>query len=174
MATIALITVLCPDRPGLVAAISGRLFDLGANLGDTSFAVLGAGAELTSVCELPDSVTLEAAEAALHRLPELEGAELKVRRFEMDPAHGPSGNVTHQIVISGGDQPGLVARICETLQGYKANIVALNAGRTAGDRPDTYVIRLSVWIPPESVDACLATVSNTAQHMQLNCRWETV
>lgn len=174
MANVALITVLCPDRPGLVAAITSCLFDLGGNLGDTSFAVLGAGAELTSVCELPDGVTLDTAEAALRRLPELEGAELSVRRFEMDPTHGPTGEVTHQIVISGGDQPGLVARICETLVEYRANIVTLNAGRTAGNRPDTYVIRLSVWIPPESANACLATVSNTAQHMHLNCRWDAV
>ena len=174
MANIALITVLCPDRPGLVAAISGCLFDLGANLGDTSFAVLGAGAELTSVCELPATVTLSTAEAALRLLPELAEAELTVRPFDMDPDHGPSGDVTHQIVISGGDQPGLVARICETLQEYRANIVSLNAGRTAGDRPDTYIIRMSVWIPPESADACLATVSNTAQHLHLNCRWDAV
>ena len=174
MANVALITVLCPDRPGLVAAITGCLFDLGANLGDTSFAVLGAGAELSSICELPDGVSLEAAEAALRHLPELDGAELSVRRFDMDPTHGPSGDVTHQIVISGGDQPGLVARICETLQAYNANIVSLNAGRTVADRTGTYVIRLSVWIPAESADACLATVSNTAQHLHLNCRWDAV
>ena len=39
--TYVLVSVFCPDRTGLIAAIAGRLFDLGANLGDTSFTVLG-------------------------------------------------------------------------------------------------------------------------------------
>ncbi len=49
----ALISILCPDRAGLVAAIAGHLFDLGVNLRDTSFAVLGQGAEFTAVCVSP-------------------------------------------------------------------------------------------------------------------------
>lgn len=174
MGNVALISVLCPDRPGLVAAITGCLFDLGGNLGDTTFAVLGAGAEFSAVCGLPDSVALDAVDAALGGLPELEGAEVTVRRFDMSPAHGPSGEVTHQIVVSGGDQPGLVARLCEAFQEFGGNIVSLNAGRISGERPDTYVIRLAVWLPTDSADACLATVSNTAQHLQLTCRWNAV
>ena len=38
-----LITIFCHDRTGLVSAITGRLFEIGANLGDTSFAMLGGG-----------------------------------------------------------------------------------------------------------------------------------
>jgi len=56
MDTVALISVLCEDNPGLIAAITGRLYDIGANLGDTTFAVLGGAAEFTGVCELPASV----------------------------------------------------------------------------------------------------------------------
>lgn len=174
MANVALISVLCPDRPGLVAAITGCLFDLGGNLGDTSFAVLGAGAEFTSVCALPDALSFDAADAALRQLPELEGAEIALRRFDMSPDHAPSGEVTHQIVVGGGDQPGLVARLCETFQEFGGNIVSLNAGRSASEGGDTYVIRLAVWLPEEGADACLATVFNTAQHLQLSCRWTAV
>ena len=58
MANIALVSILCRDHPGLIAAIAGRLFDIGANLGDTTFAVLGGAAEFNSVCELPDEVLL--------------------------------------------------------------------------------------------------------------------
>lgn len=175
MANTVLISVLCPDKPGLIASVTGGLFDLGANLGDAGFAVLGAGAEFTAVCDLPAGVEFDAVDTALRRLPELAGAEISVRAFEMDPDHGPSAEVTHQIVISGGDQPGLVAQICETLGQYRANIVSLNAGRSAhgsvGGSTGTYVIRLAVWLPPESANACLATVSNTAQNMQLACSW---
>lgn len=170
MPNVSLISVLCPDRPGLVSAITGNLFDLGVNLGDASFSVLGEGAEFASVCELPDGLELGAVESALKSLPELSGAEVSVRPFHMNPAHGPMGDVTHQIEVSGGDQPGLVARLCEMLQQYNANVVSLTAGRPAGTG-DTYVIRIAVWIPPEKANACLATVSNTAENLHLRCRW---
>lgn len=173
MAEVALISVLCPDRPGLVAAITGCLFDLGANLGDTGFSVLGSGAEFSAVCDLPAGVGLDAVSDSLGRLPELDDAEITVRPYGLNPDHGESGEVTHQIVVGGGDQPGLVARLCETFGQFRANIVSLNAGRSAISG-NNYVIRLAVWIPPQSADACLATVSNTAQHLQLSCDWTAV
>ena len=71
MSNIALVSVLCQDHPGLIAAIAGRLFDIGANLGDTTFAVLGGAAEFNSVCELPDAnVPLPPRTAMKTRLPE--------------------------------------------------------------------------------------------------------
>ena len=45
----ALISILCEDHAGLIADVTGRLYDLGINLGDTTFAVLGGGAKLTLV-----------------------------------------------------------------------------------------------------------------------------
>ena len=45
MASVALVSVLGPDRVGLVAAIAEHLFDIGVNLRDTTFATLGSGAD---------------------------------------------------------------------------------------------------------------------------------
>jgi len=128
MAATAMISIFCPDRTGLIAAITGYLFDLGANLSDTRFTVLGAGAEFNAVCEIPEDMEFSQIEAGLGTLPEPAGAEITIRSFALDPFHGPTGDITHQITVSGGDQPGLIARLCETLVGFNANIVALNAG----------------------------------------------
>jgi glycine cleavage system transcriptional repressor len=175
MATAAIISIFCPDRTGLIAAITGHLFDLGANLGDAGFTVLGTGAEFNAVCEIPEGVQFAQLEADLGSLPQLAGAEITIRAFSLDPVHGPSGDITHQITVSGGDQPGLVARLCETLVEFNANIVALNAGG-AGASPSSsegvYVIRLAAWIPPGSENACLATLANTAENLRLSCKWE--
>ena len=164
MAHLALISVFCPDRTGLVAAVTGRLFDLGINLGDTSFSVLGSGAELTAVCECPDTLSLEELEDGLKDMAELGPAEIKVSPFNLDPRPGPSSEVTHQIVVRGGDQPGLVARLCEVFIEFRANIVRLDAGAENSD----YVIRLAVFIPDHSAEACLATLKNTAEGLQLS------
>ena len=57
MASVVLVSVLGPDRVGLVAAIAEHLFDVGVNLRDTTFAALGSGAEFVAICELPSDLT---------------------------------------------------------------------------------------------------------------------
>jgi glycine cleavage system transcriptional repressor len=174
MSYTALISVFCPDRTGLVAAIAGRLFDMGSNLGDTTFAVLGTGAEFTSVCELPDDVAPEAVEAELRRLPELEAAVITVGRFDLEPVHGPAGHVTHRIVVSGGDRPGLIARLCEVFVQFKANVVRLNAERIPTPGAGQYDIDIAVSIPGDGAASCLAAVTNTAGELGLACHWEDI
>ena len=166
-----LISVFCSDRTGLVAAIAGRLFEVGANLGDSSFAMLGAGAEFTSVCEIPPDLTAAGIESDLACLPVLAGARISVRPFELDAAQGPLGRVTHRVVVSGGDRPGLVARLSEVFGEFQANIVRMDAQRVP--EQGVYITRFSVSIP-NRVDACLATIANTAGELNLSCHVEQV
>jgi glycine cleavage system transcriptional repressor len=170
MSTI-LISVFCPDRPGLVADITGMLFEVGANLGDTSFAMLGSGAEFTSVCDIPDEMTAAEIESNLSALPGLASARVSARPFELDPAHGPLGRVTHRVVVSGGDRPGLVARLSEVFGQFQANIVRMDAQRLP--EQGVYVTRFSVSIPSR-VEACLATIGNTAGELNLSFHAEEV
>ncbi|MFP6710444.1 MAG: amino acid-binding protein [Rhodospirillales bacterium] len=170
MSHIALVSVFCPDRTGLIAAIAGRMFDLGANLGDTTFAVLGSGAEFTSITELPDAIENETLAAELASVPELAEAKITVTDFELDPIQDQAGKITHRITVRGGDQPGLIARLSELFIEYKANIVRLSSEKT----PDgNYILRISVSIPEGSAESCLATVANTAEGLQLSCDVET-
>ena len=172
MASIALISILGPDRVGLVSAIADHLFSAGINLRDTSFAVLGAGAELTAVCELPDGLGVRELEAGLKRLEELGEAEIRVVPFAFDPQPGPMGRITHRVEISGGDQLGLIARLSEIFTQYGANIVRLEAQRIPEAGGDRYVTRFAVWIPADRAQTCLAAVDNTAGSLGLVSRAE--
>jgi glycine cleavage system transcriptional repressor len=177
MASVALVSIVCADRVGLVAAITGRLFDLGVNLGDTTFAVLGTGAEFTAVCEAPEELGPESLEGELKRLPELAGAKVTVTPFTFGTVHEPSARITHRIEVSGGDQVGLIARLAEIFVQFEANIVRLNAQKipaAASGGRDLYVTRFAVRIPEGRAGRCLAAVANTAGSMQLACRWEAV
>jgi len=167
-----LIQVFARDEPGLVSAISGCLFDLGLNLGDTTFAVLGTGAEFTVVVEEPVPVASDEIEQRLSELAELEDADIRVDEFDIAPVHGPSARITHRITIRGSDQPGLVARLTEVFGDYGANIVRLNAERVPQGQGSSYVIRLAVWIPEGRAQACLAAVRNTASQLQLTTEWQ--
>ena len=173
MTSTAFVTILCPDRTGLVSAITAAIWEMGANLADTNFSVLGGGADFSAVCDLPGGLDIAELRAALAALPALADAELTVQPYRYEPMHGPEGDVTHRITVSGGNQPGLVARLCETFGDFRANIVSLNAGPLSRDR-DRYVIRLAVSIPENAADACIATVANTAETMGLSWTAEPV
>src|SRR5215469_276591 len=168
----ALVAVLCRDNPGLIAAITGRLYDIGANLGDTTFAVLGGAAEFNSVCELPDGVSMTAVEGELMRLPALNGAKVSVTPFGYQPVHAEQAHITHRIEITGKDSPGLIARLSEVFLQFDANIVRLNSERLPGADQAHYMLRMAVFIPPGKASTCLATVANTAAQLALTCWWE--
>ena len=163
------IAIACPDRTGLLAAVTARLFDLGGNLGDTSFAVLGAEAEYTCVTEMPDDVSVGEIQAELEDLPELAGANIAVSPFVLEALRGPSAHVTHRIDVRGDDRPGLVARLAEAFAEFGANIVRMDSERLPGAAAGRYLIRFEVWIPAERADACIATVANTAESLGLTC-----
>lgn len=172
MASVALVSVLGPDRVGLVAAIAEHLFNAGVNLRDTTFASLGSGAEFVALCELPSDLSASEIEAGLKQLPELAGAEVRAVPYAFDPSPGPAGSVTHRITISGGDQLGLVARLAEVFKQYEANIVRLEARKLPETERGLYVTRFAVFIPQDKESLCLATVSNTAGALGLDCNVE--
>ncbi|SCX89277.1 glycine cleavage system protein R [Microvirga guangxiensis] len=172
MASVALVSVLGPDRVGLVAAIAEHLFNIGVNLRDTTFAALGSGAEFVAICELPTGLEALEVEEGLKGLPELEGAEVRAVPYAFDPSPGPAGSITHRITISGGDQLGLVARLAEVFKQYDANIVRLEARKLSGAEGGLYVTRFAVFIPETLTNLCLATVSNTAGALGLDCEVE--
>jgi glycine cleavage system transcriptional repressor len=174
MASVALVSILCRDRVGLVAAIADCLFAAGVNLRDTSFAVLGRGAEFTSVCELPDGIDAARLERELAALPELDGAQLRVLPYGFDPQPGPMGQITHRIEVSGGDQLGLIARLAEIFTQNGANIVRLDAQKLPEAEGGRYVTRFAVWLPPDRAALCLAAVANTAGSLNLSSHAEEV
>jgi glycine cleavage system transcriptional repressor len=172
MIAVALVSVLCEDHPGLIAAITGRLYDIGANLGDTTFAVLGGAAEFNAVCELPSGVSLASVETELSRLPALATAKLSVTPFGYQPVHAEQAHITHRIEITGKDSPGLIARLSEVFLQFGANIVRLNSERLPGAGQTHYMLRMAVFIPEGKASTCLATVANTAAQLALTCWWE--
>jgi glycine cleavage system transcriptional repressor len=167
-----LISIFCPDRTGLVSSITSTLFNLGINLGDTTFAVLGGGAKLTTVCDSP--LSPEEVESHLCSIPELNGADIKVSRFDLPQIHGPTAHITHKITLQGANHPGLIAQLSEVFVAFDTNIVRLDAEKIPGNEGEQYLINFSVSIPQSRVDPCLASICNTASSLQMQCHWISV
>ena len=172
MAKTVLISITGADRVGVIAAITAQLFELGADLGDTNFAVLGTSFEFSSVCELPDSLGNRRAETELRALEPLADAEVRVSNFKYQPQHEHSGRVSHRIQVSGGDQPGVLARLTEVFGQFGANIVSMNSQRQIIRGHADYATRFAVSIPKDRADSCLAAIGNTAGQLQMIFTWE--
>ena len=167
MSSVVLVSVLCPDNVGLVAAIADRLYSAGVNLRDTIFAALGHGAEFVAVCELPEGVDRQEIEEALAEIPQVGSGEVRVSPYPFDPGPGLSARITHRFTIAGGDQLGLVARLSEIFQRYGASIVRMEARKLPPEEGGLYVTRFGAFIPEDKQSVCLATVANTAGSLGL-------
>ena len=165
-----LITIVGEDRVGLISAITGYLFEAGANLADTSFAVLGEGFEFSAVAEFqgaeedPKSIA-----AGLAKIAGLEDAAIRVVPFRFRLERGSAGRPTHLIHVEGGDRPGLLARMTEVFMDYGVNIVRLTAVRyQRADGGFDYRTYFAVAIPEGREDAVAAAVHNTAGQLGLS------
>lgn len=174
MTMTALISIICEDHPGLIADVTGRLFDLGVNLGDTTFAVLGGGAEFTLVAKLPAGLGLGEIEQELKALKRLRDAKLTVSAFAFRETHDEQAHITHRVEITGDDSPGLVARLSEALPKFGANIVRLNSESMPSESGARFLLRMALSVPPAKAASCMATVANTASQLNLKCHWQQV
>lgn len=173
MSNLNIVTIECKDRLGLISEIASILFDLGANLEDTVFRVFGGKAKLTAVCDIPGDLNLEGLQNQLAYQLGLDAEEVSVTAYSDAATRAPTDLITHRITVSGGDRPGLIARLSEVFVQFKANIVRLNAEKSSDDTDATYRIRIDLSVPEKSEKSCLATVANTAGELGLNCAWES-
>ncbi len=167
-----LISIVSPDQLGLIAAVTGVMFDIGVNLADTSFAILGQGCEFSCVAELPDGVSQRAVQSEIQGLPCMKEADILVMPFRFQAEKTQAAKITHIIDVAGGDQPGLIARLSEVFNDYDANVVLMNS--TKQENKDTkgegqYLTCFSVSIPEQRAEGCLAAIYNTASQLQLSC-----
>jgi glycine cleavage system transcriptional repressor len=174
MPNTALVSIICEDHTGLIADVTGRLFDLGVNLGDATFAVLGGGAEFTLVAKLPSGLGLPEIEQELKSLALLKDAKLSVSPFTYRETHDEKAHITHRVEITGDDSPGLVARLSEALPKFGANIVRLNSESMPSESGARFLLRMALSVPAAKEASCMATIANTASQLNLKCHWQKV
>ncbi|MBT4768938.1 MAG: ACT domain-containing protein [Rhodospirillaceae bacterium] len=173
MASNALISYIGADKPGLISTLSNFLTEKGGSVGDTTFALLGAGAELNMIYELPKGLDYKDLGKEIKKMPEVSDGEVKVTDFQHKVDRGPSSRITHRIILSGKDQPGLLARVTRSLDDHGANIVRLNTEKLKGSGGDQYIARFAISLREERAPTCLAAIANIAVENKLTIRYET-
>lgn len=170
-----LITIIGRDRVGIVSEVSSYLFDIGANLADGSYAVLGQGFEFSCVATFDQDTDTTDVHAGLSALSGLGDARITITPFAFDIDRGDTAQISHVVEITGGDRPGLIARMSEVLVDYDANIVRMSSKRAVDDSGEaSYRTRFAINAEKTRFEAMSAALYNTAGSLRLECSIEDV
>ena len=118
-----ILTVVGPDRPGLVRALSQAVAARGGNWLESRMARLAG--------QFAGIVMLDASEALLDDLPALESLGLRIVATISTPA-APALGPRLMLEVVGNDRPGIVHEIAQVLAGQGVNIEELTTGVESG------------------------------------------
>lgn len=170
-----LITIIGRDQVGVISEVSSYLFDIGANLADSSFAILGQGFEFSCIASFDADTQAAEIEKGLSAIECLQGARITVDTFKFDTDRSDAARITHVVDITGGDRPGLVARMSEVLMDYNANVVRMSSKRQIdGDGVAHYRTRFAINADQGRLEGLSSALFNTAGSLRLDCHIEEV
>ncbi len=128
------LAALGPDRPGLVAEVTGYLTDRGANVEDSRMAVLGADfGILVLVSGTPERIA--AVEGDHGVLSDQTGLSVMLRRTKSPEEHRRAPVIPCLVTAEAIDQEGIVRAVSRALHQVGVNIVSLET--TAYQAPVT-------------------------------------
>jgi glycine cleavage system transcriptional repressor len=151
------VAVMGRDRPGIVAEVSGRLFERGCNIEDVVTSQLSGHFALMLVCAGPPGVSADAVRLEMAAL----AGDLHVAVWDVDERPIPP-RATHVVTVYGPDRPGIVHRVATVLAERGVNITDMTC-RLSPSRTSLYALTLEVELseatPPADIEAALrATV----------------
>jgi glycine cleavage system transcriptional repressor len=167
MARELVVTAVGEDRPGIVAAVAGALYEQGCNLLDTSMTILRGRFTMMLVVAGPDDTS--ALEQALRAATAPLGVRLVV---EPAPAAAPeTGGAPYALSVYGADRPGIVARIAGHLARRGVNITDMATRVIGGEDRPVYAMVLELALPPDVVaDELARELDEVARDLEVHCR----
>ena len=162
------ITAVGDDRPGIVAAFTGALLELEANLEDTAMTLLEGQFAMVLVIAVPMGEVAEVRDA-LSAVSRSFGLMVDVRE-PGSAALVPTGR-QFSLTVYGADHSGIVHRVAAVLAGLDVNVVDL-ATRVIGRDNVTpvYAMLLDLCVPDAvGDDALRAALDEVAGELGVDC-----
>ena len=144
------ISVLGPDRPGIIASVSRILYEQDCNIENVSQTILQSEFTGIFIAALPSRQTSEDLQIALNT--ELNPLDLHAFVKHLgEPAAKPYAAESQPFVITskGPDRKGLVAGITEVIARYGANVTRLQAIFKGGEDPLNNIMIYEVDVPAD-------------------------
>lgn len=161
-----MLTLIGEDKPGIVAAVTSALFDLGMNLGETSMLRLGGNFTIMMmVSGEHDGPFL------VERLAPV--IEAQGMRLHVDPIQGRLHQhlvPNIQVTVSGADRAGIVAQVTAALAGAGFNILDLESDVAGTSQKPVYIMQIAgvADVPVETVEAALEPLRSDGVDVNVN------
>ncbi|MEH1016474.1 ACT domain-containing protein [Micromonospora sp. CPCC 206060] len=153
------ITLIGPDRPGIVADVAEVLARLGANLTDSTMTRLRGHFAMTLICTGPAAAEVEAALAPLTSDGQLVAS---VRAVVPDGVAAPAGE-PYVLTVHGADRLGIVAAVTRVLAEAGGNVTDLTTRLTGR----LYVVIAEVDLPAGTADELTARLTRVATDLDV-------
>jgi len=142
------VSVLGPDRPGIIAAVAKCLLEVDGNIENVTQAILQSEFSGTFIVVVPESVTLSILGQKMNLA--VEGLDMKVFVKKLTSQETESTvKYSEPFVITtrGPDRKGLVAAVTAVIAGFGANVANLQAVFKGGDDPNQNMMIYEVDLP---------------------------
>jgi len=148
MITSLVVTVVGPDRPGIVSLLSAKAQAFGANWAGSRMASLAGQFAGMVHLEVPP----EHAQALTEALLALASAELKIHIARSDVAQAPAGRRVVRLEVVGHDRPGIVRDLSGALAQRGVSIEELHTEIVSGAMTAEHLFKVkAVLLVPKSV-----------------------
>jgi len=162
-------TLIGPDRPGLVELVARLVNDHQGNWLESRMSHLGG--QFAGILRV--AVPADQADALSQALGQLESKGLRVVVHADADTPPPAGGPLVQLEIVGQDRPGIVRQISQTLAAHHVNVEELNTACTSapmsGEMLFTATARLRLPDPPSGTDDLRKALETIAADLVVEC-----
>jgi glycine cleavage system regulatory protein len=158
--TSLVLTLIGPDRPGLVEAVAAVIAGQGGNWLESRMAHLAGKFAGILRAEVPE----EKVRAVVEALGKLEGRGLKIVTEVAASAHPPAADRPMELELVGLDRPGIVREISQLLAQHQVNVEELSTDRSSAPMSGEMLFRARARVHvPSSAD--LATLRSGLERL---------
>lgn len=161
-----MLTLIGEDKPGIVAAITKALFDLGFNLGETS--MLRLGGNFTIMMMVSGSHEEAYLHDQLRPVIEAQGMRLHIDPIQAHLHEHLLPNI--QVTVSGADRAGIVAQVTGALAEVGFNILDLESDVAGTAAKPVYIMQIAgvADVAVESVERALEPLRRNGVDVNVN------
>jgi glycine cleavage system transcriptional repressor len=139
-----IISVLSEDRPGIIADITGAIFELSGDLADLSQSILCGYLTMTLIVTFDSNLSTDAVRDKLAAIKSKNGYEIIVKSMDIPLQHDGGGlpEKTYILTVQGKNKSGMVYSISSFC--YQRDINILDLSTTLKDDQYTMVLQLDL------------------------------
>lgn len=145
-----ILTVLGADRPGIVADVTGLLFDSGCNIEDSSMTILEGEFAMLVIVSLARDLSYASLQKKFAPLERKSKLSVTIKEFKARPKTRKEFLVKNYVIsVIGADKPGIVHQVSKLLAQHKINITDVDTKRIGKGPEGVYAMILEANIPSE-------------------------